>query len=68
MIDHYMMAQPAGGSREPVEQLNTLFEKEVKEAPAELLELYQLSQENRLLSERWESDLQWLAVIYKLEN
>ena len=49
-----MMAQPAGGSREPVEQLNTLFEKEVKEAPAELLELYQLSQENRLLSERWD--------------
>ena len=30
------------------------FEKEVKEAPAELLELYQLSQENRLLSERWD--------------
>ena len=54
LIDHYMMAQPAGGSREPVEQLNTLFEKEVKEAPAELLELYQLSQENRLLSERWD--------------
>ena len=54
LIDHYMMAQPAGGSREPVEQLNTLFEKEVKEAPAELLELYQLSQEDRLLSERWD--------------
>jgi len=53
LIDHYMMAQPAGGSREPVEQLNTLFEKEVKEAPAELLELYQLSQEDMLLSERW---------------
>ena len=53
LIDHYMMAQPAGGSREPVEQLNTLFEKEVKEAPAELLELYQLSKEDRLLSERW---------------
>ena len=53
LIDHYMMAQPASGSREPVEQLNTLFEKEVKEAPAELLELYQLSQEDMLLSERW---------------
>jgi len=26
----------------------------VKEAPAELLELYQLSQEDRLLSERWD--------------
>ena len=53
LIDHYMMAQPAGGSREPVEKLNALFEKAVEEAPAELLELYQLSKENKPLSARW---------------
>ena len=54
LIDHYMMAQPAGGSREPVEELNELFERAVEEAPAELLELYQLSKEDRPLSARWD--------------
>ena len=53
LIDHYMMAQPAGGSREMVEELDTLFEKTVKEAPEKLMELYQLSKTDRELSERW---------------
>lgn len=53
LIDHYMMAQPAGGSREVVEELNVLFKRAVEHAPAELLELYQLSREERPLSARW---------------
>lgn len=54
LIDHCMMAQPAGGSRKPVEELNVLFEKAVKDAPAELLELYRLSKEDSDLSPRWD--------------
>ena len=53
LIDHYMMAQPAGGSKEPVHALNKLFEEAVKEAPGELLELYKLSREDGQLSSRW---------------
>lgn len=53
LIDHYMMLHPAGSSKEPVEELNHLFEEAVKEAPKELLDLYQLSQENHPLSDRW---------------
>ncbi len=30
LIDHYMMVHPAGGSKELVEELNRLFEEEVK--------------------------------------
>ena len=36
-----------------MEELNELFERAVEEAPAELLELYQLSKEDRTLSDRW---------------
>lgn len=53
LIDHYMMAQPAGGSKEPVHALNKLFEEAVKEAPGELLELYKLSREDGQLPSRW---------------
>lgn len=53
LIDHFMMAQPAGGSREPVEELNQLFEKAVTEAPKELEELCQLSVEEKRLSPQW---------------
>ena len=40
-------------SKELVEELNRLFEEEVKKAPGELLELYQLSKEDHPLSDRW---------------
>ncbi len=53
LIDHFMMAQPAGGSREPVEKLDQLFEAAVAEAPKELEELYRLSIEEGSLSPRW---------------
>ena len=53
LIDHYMMAQPAGAGKETVKELNQLFEKEVQKAPKELLELYELSREDRPLSDRW---------------
>ena len=53
LIDHYMMAQPAGAGKETVRELNQLFEKEVQRAPQELLELYGLSREDGPLSDRW---------------
>ena len=54
LIDHFMMVKPAGGSKEPVEELNHLFETAVEEAPAELLELYELSEKDGNLSPRWD--------------
>ena len=54
LIDHFMMCKPAGGSQEPVKELDLLYAAAVQEAPSELMELYNLSKENKPLSERWD--------------
>lgn len=51
--DFFMAKDPVPGSRVPVAHLVSLFKDAVEEAPDLLVELYQLLEEPRELSERW---------------
>ena len=44
---------PVPGSEAPVKELHQYFDQEVREAPAYIEELFRLSREKRMLSERW---------------
>lgn len=52
-MDHFMRRDPAPGSEKPVEELHGLFDQAVQEHPQYLEELFSLSKEELLLSERW---------------
>lgn len=53
LLEHFMTLTPSANSRKPVEQLNQLFEEAVEEAPEFIKELYQLTVQDRALSDRW---------------
>ena len=48
-----MTPQPVEGCSGPVLKLKELFDEEAQKAPQELMELYELSREDKLLSDRW---------------
>lgn len=52
-MDHFMRKEPAPGSQKPVGELHELFDQAVRELPAYLEELYDLSKEELSLSDRW---------------
>lgn len=53
LADHFMQKEAAAESAEPIRILNSLFDKALLEAPSELMQLYALSSEEKVLSERW---------------
>lgn len=53
LMEHFMGHEPLPGSEEAIEGLHALYLQAVKEAPAELEELYALSREDIPLSDRW---------------
>ena len=53
VMEYFMAKDPVPGSAVPVHNLYGLYEGEVREAPGYLEELFNLSREDRSLSERW---------------
>ena len=53
VMEYFMAKDPVPGSAVPVHNLYGLYEGEVREAPGYLEELFNLSREDRPLSERW---------------
>lgn len=53
VMEYFMAKDPVPGSAVPVHNLYGLYEGEVREAPGYLEELFDLSREDRPLSERW---------------
>ena len=53
MMEYFMAKDPIPGSEVPVRALHRLYDREIKEAPEYLEELFALSKEDRKLSERW---------------
>lgn len=53
LADHFMRKEAAEESFAPIEHLNELFDKALKETPYELEQLYSLAFEEKALSDRW---------------
>lgn len=53
MMEYFMAKDPVPGSAVPVHALHGLYDREIKEAPQYLEELFRLSKEDRPLGERW---------------
>ncbi len=53
VLEYFMEKDPVPGSEAPVKELHQYFDQEVREAPAYIEELFRLSREKRMLSERW---------------
>ena len=53
LTEYFMTPQPVEGCSGPVLKLKELFDEEAQKAPQELMELYELSREDKLLSDRW---------------
>lgn len=53
MMEYFMQKDPVPGSAVPVYALGRLYKDTLKEAPAYLNELYELSETDRPLSRRW---------------
>lgn len=54
LIEHFMLREPVTGSAHLVAKLEKLYDQAVQAAPAELMELYLLSKEEKPLSQRWD--------------
>ena len=53
MIEHFMTKDPAPQAKKPMEELRTLYEAALQEAPEYLQELYTLTEGEYRLSARW---------------
>ena len=53
VLEFFMEKDPVPGAKEPVKELHQYFDREVREAPAYIKELFRLSREKQRLSERW---------------
>lgn len=53
MMEYFMAKDPVPGSEVPVHALHGLYNREIKEAPKYLEELFELSKKDRPLSQRW---------------
>lgn len=53
MMEYFMAKDPVPGSAVPVHALHGLYDREIKEAPQYLEELFELSKEDKPLGERW---------------